>query len=72
MSEYKPVTVADHLGRFGAGLVGEGCPYRSVQQFAYELLNLAQPGQLPAGFVERAIQAAQLLDPALLSSGSNP
>lgn len=53
-------------------LVGEGCPYRSVQQFAYELLNLAQPGQLPAGFVERAIQAAQLLDPALLSTGSNP
>ncbi len=71
MSEYS-VAAQRERGLGVAGLVGEGCPYRSVQQFAYELLNLTQPGQLPAGFVERAIQAAQLLDPALLSSGSNP
>ena len=79
MSEYKPVTAADHLGRFGAGLVGEGCPWESVQQMAVDLGEAvysyrkaleAVPGPSPDASLDRVARIGAAA--ALLSSGSNP
>ena len=78
MSEYKPVTAADHLGRFGAGLVGEGCPWATVQQMAEDFQTAAHSVQYAFDDEsydrtnDRRVEAALRAASSLLSSGSNP
>lgn len=80
MSEYKPVTAADHLGRFGAGLVGEGCPWATVQQMADDLEEAVRSsdfyeedgGGNCRGYDGEPYRSRLSAAIALLSTGSNP